>query len=43
MEPMFLKPPELFGLPMGVIILTFGGVMMLIGFTIIRRIVDIEV
>ncbi len=43
MEPMFLKPPELFGLPMGVIILTAGGVMMLIGFTIIRRIVDIEV
>lgn len=43
MEPMFLKPPELFGLPLGVIILTFGGIMMAIGFFFIRRIVDIEV
>jgi tight adherence protein B len=43
MDPMFQKPPELFGLPMGVIILGIGGVMMFIGFLLIRRIVDIEV
>jgi tight adherence protein B len=43
MEPMFLKPPEMFGLPLGVIILSFGGVMMAIGFFFIRRIVAIEV
>jgi tight adherence protein B len=43
MEPMFLKPPELLGLPMGVIILAAGGVMMAIGFVIIRKVVDIEV
>ena len=43
MEPMLQKPPELFGLPAGVIILAIGGFMMLIGFILIRRIVDIEV
>ncbi|MEA2622368.1 MAG: tight adherence protein [Chloroflexota bacterium] len=43
MDPMFQKPPEMMGLPMGVIILSIGGVMMAIGFFIIRRIVDIEV
>jgi tight adherence protein B len=43
MDPMFQKPPEVLGLPLGVIILSTGGVMMLIGFMLIRRIVDIEV
>ena len=43
MEPMLRKPPELFGLPAGVIILAIGGFMMLMGFIFIRRIVDIEV
>jgi tight adherence protein B len=43
MEPMFLKPPEFLGLPMGVVILFAGGFFMFIGFMAIRRIVDIEV
>jgi tight adherence protein B len=43
MEPMFMKPPEILGLPAGVIILALAGVAMFIGFMIIRRIVDIEV
>jgi tight adherence protein B len=43
MEPMFMKPPELLGLPLGVVILGLGGVMMLMGFMFIRRIVNIEV
>jgi tight adherence protein B len=42
MEPMFGEP-EVVGIPVGVIILALGGVMMLIGFLAIRRIVDIEV
>jgi tight adherence protein B len=43
MDPMFKNPPEILGLPAGVVILMFGGFMMFIGFMIIRRIVDIEV
>jgi len=43
MQPMFDKPPEAFGLPLGVVILFFGGFMMFIGFMLIRKIVDIEV
>jgi tight adherence protein B len=43
MEPMFYNPPAIFGLPLGVILLAVGAVMMLMGFAIIRRIVDIEV
>jgi tight adherence protein B len=43
MAPMFAKPPEAFGLPLGVVILLFGGIMMFIGFLFIRKIVDIEV
>jgi tight adherence protein B len=43
MDPMFQNPPEILGLPAGVIILILGGVMMFIGFMLIRRIVDIEV
>jgi Flp pilus assembly protein TadB len=43
MDPMFDDRASLIGLPAGVIILAIGGVMMFIGFMIIRRIVDIEV
>ncbi|HEX5450759.1 MAG TPA: type II secretion system F family protein, partial [Candidatus Limnocylindrales bacterium] len=43
MDPMFRKPPDLLGLPLGVCILFLGGVMMFLGFMAIRRIVDIEV
>ncbi|CAN5451769.1 type II secretion system F family protein [soil metagenome] len=43
MEPMFLNPPGILGLPAGVIILLFGGFMMFLGFMFIRKIVDIEV
>jgi tight adherence protein B len=43
MEPMFQKPPEAFGLPLGIIVLGFGGLMMGLGFFFIRRIVTIEV
>ena len=43
MDPMFQKPPDAFGLPLGLIILGIGGLMMLLGFFFIRRIVDIEV
>jgi tight adherence protein B len=40
---MFEDPPDLFGLPLGVVLLGSGGVLMMIGFYAIRRIVDIEV
>jgi tight adherence protein B len=43
MDPMFLKPPEVLGLPLGLVILFFGGFFMFIGFMAIRKIVDIEV
>jgi tight adherence protein B len=43
MDPMFLNPPGVLGLPAGVIILMFGGFMMFLGFLFIRKIVDIEV
>jgi tight adherence protein B len=43
MEPMFQKPPEMFGVPLGMILFAIGGFMMTIGFMAIRRIVDIEV
>jgi tight adherence protein B len=43
MDPMFRKPPDVFGLPAGMLILGFGFFMMFIGFMIIRRIVDIEI
>jgi tight adherence protein B len=43
MEPMFANPPEVLGLPAGVVILIFGGFMMFMGFMFIRKIVDIEV
>jgi len=41
--PMFEKPPEAFGLPLGVVLLAAGGLMMGMGFLFIRRIVNIEV
>jgi tight adherence protein B len=43
MQPMFENPPGILGLPAGVIILGFGGVLMFIGFVLIQRIVAIEV
>jgi tight adherence protein B len=43
LEPMFQKPPELLGLPLGVCILGLAGFSMMIGMLAIRRIVDIEV
>jgi tight adherence protein B len=43
MDPMFDSRASIIGLPAGVIILALGGVMMFIGFMVIRRIVDIEV
>ena len=43
MDPMFANPPDVLGLPAGVVILIFGGIMMFIGFMFIRKIVDIEV
>ncbi len=43
MEPMFLNPPGIVGLPAGVIILIIAGVLMFIGFVLIQRIVKIEV
>jgi tight adherence protein B len=42
-DPMFQKPPEFLGIPLGMIIMGFGVIMMLIGFMFIRKIVDIEV
>jgi Flp pilus assembly protein TadB len=43
MAPMFQDPPAVMGIPVGVILLFFGGVLMGVGFLAIRRIVDIEV
>jgi tight adherence protein B len=43
MDPMFANPPDVLGLPAGVVILIFGGFMMFLGFMFIRKIVDIEV
>ncbi len=42
-NPLFEKPPEMYGLPFGVLLLGVGGLMMAFGFVLIRRIVDIEV
>jgi tight adherence protein B len=42
-DPMFVNPPGILGLPAGVIILGMGVFMMLTGFMLIRKIVDIEV
>jgi tight adherence protein B len=42
-NPMFQQPPGIFGVPLGVILLGIAGIMMGIGFLLIRRIVNIEV
>jgi tight adherence protein B len=41
--PMFDKPPDVLGIPTGVILLAIGGFAMFVGFQAIRKIVDIEV
>jgi len=43
MDPMFDSRASLIGLPAGVIVLAIGGIMMFVGFMLIRKIVDIEV
>jgi tight adherence protein B len=42
-DPMFAKPPDVIGIPLGVILLGIGVLAMGTGFMVIRRIVDIEV
>ncbi len=43
MQPMLDPAVNFMGIPMGMILIGIGGFMMLVGFLIIRRIVDIEV
>jgi tight adherence protein B len=43
MTAMVNKPPELFGLPMGIVFFIIGLISMGIGYLLIRRIVDIKV
>ena len=43
MEPMFMNPPGIMDLPVGLILLIVAGIMMFIGFMIIQSIVKIEV
>ena len=43
MTPMIEKPPEMLGLPMGIVLFLLGGLSMFIGWLFIRRIVDIKV
>jgi tight adherence protein B len=43
MTPMLERPPEVLGLPMGVVLFLLGGLSMGIGWMFIRRIVDIKV
>ncbi len=43
MAPMFQKPPDFLGLPAGVVVLFFAFFLMFLGFTLIQRIVKIEV
>jgi tight adherence protein B len=40
---MFESPPEMFGLPMGVVFFAIGLISMGIGYLLIRRVVDIKV
>jgi tight adherence protein B len=42
-DPMFVKPPEVLGIPMGLILMGIAVLAMGAGFFFIRRIVDIEV
>jgi tight adherence protein B len=41
--PMIQRPPEMFGLPMGIIFFIIGLISMGLGYVLIRRIVDIKV
>jgi tight adherence protein B len=41
--PMFARPPEMLGLPTGIVFLIVGAISMGIGYVLIRRIVDIKV
>ncbi|MGH2489749.1 MAG: type II secretion system F family protein, partial [Candidatus Limnocylindria bacterium] len=43
MLPMIERPPELIGLPMGIVLFGLGLMSMGIGWLFIRRIVDIKV
>lgn len=43
MTPMIQRPPEMFGLPMGIVFFLVGGISMAMGYVLIRRIVDIKV
>jgi tight adherence protein B len=43
MEPMFDPAVSVAGIPTGIVVLSIGGIMMFIGFMLIRKIVDIEV
>ena len=43
MTPMLERPPEMLGLPMGIVLFLLGGLSMGIGWLFIRRIVDIKV
>jgi tight adherence protein B len=43
MDPMFDPAVGILGIPAGVVLIGFGGLMMFIGFMFIRKIVDIEV
>ncbi|MDP8904229.1 MAG: type II secretion system F family protein [Chloroflexota bacterium] len=43
LEPMFQAPPAVLGVPLGIVLLMIGGINMLIGFLIIRRIIAIKV
>jgi len=43
LAPMFDASVEIAGLPAGAVIMAMGGIMMFVGFILIRRIVDIEV
>ena len=43
MTAMVQKPPEMFGLPMGIIFFAIGFISMAMGYVFIRRIVDIKV
>jgi tight adherence protein B len=43
MTAMFDKPPEMFGLPLGIVLFIVGLISMGLGYVLIRRIVDIKV
>jgi tight adherence protein B len=43
MEAMIQTPPEMFGLPMGVVFFGIGLISMGLGYLLIRRVVDIKV